>query len=71
MSEPKRRRAFPEHLGGRRAFKARKRRELAALERAVWNALDGAAYTPMKDIGITLDTVRGWRKACSAKAWGR
>lgn len=71
MTPDKRKRTFPPHLGDRRAFKARKRRELAAVERAVWNALNGAAYTPMRDIGVLLDRVREWRKACSAKAWGR
>jgi len=71
MSETGRKRTFPPHLGDRRAFKARKRRELAALERAVFAALGGAAYTPMKDVGVMLNKVREWRLACSAKEWGR
>ena len=71
MSETKRKRTFPPHIGDRRAFKARKRREIAAAERAIWNALGGAAYTPMRDVGVVLAKVREWRKACSVKAWGR
>lgn len=64
-------RTFPPHIGDSRAFKARKRRELAALERAVLDALTGAAYTPLRDIGVMLRQVQAWRKDCSAKVWGR
>jgi hypothetical protein len=71
MNEAKRKRTFPPHLGDRRAFKARKRRELAALERAVYNCLHGAAYTPLRDVGVVLRQVQEWRRNCSAKAWGR
>jgi hypothetical protein len=62
---------IPAHLGPAREFKARKRRELARLERAVYAVLNGAAYTPIVTALPMLAEVKRWREVCSAKAWGR
>lgn len=64
-------RAFPKHVGRSRQWKARKRRELAALEKAVYAVLLGCAYTPLRNVGVVLEQVKAWRRDCSAARWGR
>jgi len=64
-------RTFPEHIGPSRAWKTRKRREAAALERALDAFLVGCFFTPCKDVGLIRTQVREWREQLSVKAWGR
>jgi hypothetical protein len=54
-----------------RQWKARKRREVRELERALGRVLRGCVYTPICGIGVVLATVREWRDAVSVKRWGR
>ena len=54
-----------------RAFRTAKRRDAKRAERAVWELLCGAAYTPMKNVGAMLEEVREYRKQLSVKNWGR
>lgn len=67
-------RKLPAHIGGtHRAWKARKRRELRAVER-VFDALTiGCAYAPPANaaIGRIGAALAELRTAYSVKAWGR
>jgi hypothetical protein len=65
-------RTFPKHIGRSREWKARKRRELTAVAKALGVLQVGAAYMPiMQDFNVVMDKVARWQRDCSAKAWGR
>ena len=69
-------RGFPEWIPGTsREFKARKRREAAAVARALDVLRLGCAYTPLGVRGSDFDAVcaavDAWRKKLSANTWGR
>jgi hypothetical protein len=56
-----------------RGFKATKRRDAAAVERALNELRTGCAYVPNipDEIDAVMKTVRAWRIALSVKEWGR
>jgi hypothetical protein len=54
-----------------RQWKARKRREVRELERALGRVLRGCLYVPIYGIGGLACAVREWREAVSVKRWGR
>lgn len=61
-----------ENLGVRsvRDYKAMKRSQLAAVEKAADEFLRGSAYTPVDGIKL-LEMVRSMRELCSVRRWGR
>lgn len=54
-----------------RAFKAQKRRDAKAAEKALHDLLVGCAFTPSRNVGLLLEQVQEIRKRFSVKEWGR